>query len=85
MSVVGTTAVDNDTPDTKEVRGRFAWDERVSDYHPGDKEAFDRWLRGVKAQAWEEGQQAQFAAISTRGVTVDLPVNPYRDTPTETD
>jgi hypothetical protein len=36
-------------------------------------------------RAWDEGQQAQFEAIVTRGVTINLPVNPYRDSEARND
>jgi len=36
---------------------------------------FDEWLRGVKAEAWDEGSEAGFWAADTGNVP---PPNPYR-------
>ena len=52
-------------------------------------EVFDSWLAEVESaaakRAWDEGQQAQFEAIVTRGVTIDLSVNPYRESEARND
>lgn len=77
------------TPTTEEVRsqyqerGNLGWLLNVAPYN-FDKQAmrdeFDRWLRTVKADAWEEG----VAAVEAYGMSIanyeqdeELLVNPY--------
>jgi hypothetical protein len=41
------------TPTTEEVRNLFSWDNHEGEMNA--KAGFDRWLAGVKAEAWDEG------------------------------
>jgi hypothetical protein len=57
------------TPTTKFVRNRWSggWPQRAAD--------FDRWLAGVKVEAWDEGYVA--CAVDDGDVVQTL--NPYRE------
>ena len=43
-------------PTTKQVRDQWAWN--YPDYD-NDKKYFDAWLEQVKADAWDEGRNAE--------------------------
>jgi hypothetical protein len=74
------------TPTTEEVRADYidgGWGPDGSLYGDNDSGQFDRWLAGVKAQAWEEG--AAHVALAC-GVIDDATKswlddgdNPYRE------
>lgn len=74
------------TPTTEEVRGMFGdvacnrLDLEMEDHDSGCPAdlAFDRWLAGVKAQAWEEGATAAWLESGIRTYGDDYP----RDNPT---
>lgn len=58
------------TPTTEEVRNDWA-----SGIDPAGRRAeFDRWLAEVKAQAWEEGQDAELERLAEEPPRP----NPYR-------
>ena len=70
------------TPTTDDVRERYA-----EDYEPnngfvlrGDRDyaEFDRWLRTVKAEAWEEGRRSSAIYYPDEKRT-EWPTNPYRE------
>lgn len=66
------------TPDEGQVR---AWcREGTGDYPEIMDEWIDRFLARVKAEAWEEGAQAQ---ADTYGGRIDTGPNPYEETPDE--
>ena len=74
------------TPTTEEVRFVYATDS-YSDARIAMREArFDRWLAGVKAEAWEEGAVWQRAnavpddrRMKARFVSELQAANPYRE------
>lgn len=53
------------------VRGRYCDGTYRQTGHTTDGEEFDRWLAGVKAKAWDEGQQSWYATTK--------PANPYKE------
>lgn len=70
------------TPTTKEVRKAFVY--AASGWHRAvstAKAGFNRWLKSVMAQAWEEGYAAGDADALTAN-RLDTP-NPYRQEETE--
>jgi len=60
------------TPTTEEIRSQYLWLGGM-DGELGE-EQFDRWLAEVKAQAWEEGQDAELE----RPADEPPRSNPYR-------
>jgi len=76
--------MDDYTPTTKQVRGAYAaylggtFDERQYDRRV---ERFDRWLKRVKADVWDEGNSAGYRegrGGSIYSTNEDLR-NPYRE------
>ena len=72
------------TPSTDEVRAGWITGETRDglgvdhdDLQPGVAAEFDRWLTGVKAQAWDEGYKDCFLSIDGSGWR-ELEDNPYR-------
>ena len=70
------------TPTTAEVRARytrFAY-ERGSEDLAQDGAGFDRWLAGVRADAWEEGVKSVNPRLSDDGgtLTFTIGLNPYK-------
>jgi hypothetical protein len=66
------------TPTTAEVSHRYmlgAWEES-GDTSGDDVAQFDRWLASVKADAWDEGQDAGWLNYSAYSPPVIE--NPYR-------
>jgi hypothetical protein len=63
------------TPDTDEVREEYI----AYGSAPDRGEAFDRWLAGVKAEAWDEGCNAgrDYEYVVSRGNGPE-PVSPHR-------
>jgi hypothetical protein len=59
------------TPTTERVRWFYA----AYDEGYGDEAEFDRWLAGVKAEAWDQGGVAGYDA----GRGIPSAVNPYRE------
>lgn len=51
----------------------------VAEMTTGHAADFDRWLRQVRAQAWQEGYITRaFTPLGPGGVPVEDPANPYR-------
>lgn len=72
------TALKKWTPTTKYVLAAWeAWMEDEEGDDPNNKEApdqFNRWLKSIKAEAWNEGYQDGFG---DGGVNAWDPANPY--------
>ena len=70
------------TPTTEVIRHALAFPrERLGEPRPIKPEAFDRWLKQVKVEAWEEGHEAAAMRVPEgvwHDVTAPRPVNPYR-------
>lgn len=49
--------MDDYTPTTEEVRDRY-WINDGGFSDPEDAKRFDRWLASVRADAWDEGEEA---------------------------
>lgn len=66
-------------PDTNVMRATYA---TAATYrqspNPGRATEFDRWLAGVKADAWDEGVEAQMDAYGNGHDATD---NPYEENP----
>ena len=60
------------TPATEDVREAASLNGGIA----VEPDAFNRWLRGVLADAWDEGVHAQCAGY---GMTPDTGPNPYRE------
>lgn len=61
------------TPTTREIRAGYAW--RDNEGSKTYEVEFDRWLAGVKAEAWEEGYAQGSADSYDSRLDAD---NPYR-------
>jgi len=64
------------TPTTEEVRQQYTREQPPHVGTVSSKSAeFDRWLAGIRAQAWEEGQASGAAYGDTHN---SMHANPYR-------
>lgn len=67
----------NYMPTTEEVRAEFVTNKSIrmpTTWRGADE--FDRWLNGVKAEAWGEG-----FCVGERSGQREFPVNPYTENP----
>ena len=72
------------TPTTEVIRHAVAFPrERLGEPRPIKPEAFDRWLKQVRAEAWEEGKRAGLRQSDWEHgdtATQYVAANPYKET-----
>lgn len=70
---------DDYTPDTEEVRELYWAVSGLPRRDPKAWEEFDRWLRKVKAEAWDEAVDSASLEETESRLYIYHDTNPYRD------